>query len=821
MRQRSVVLSIGFVLLACFGGPGCDSAGGGTATADTDGGAPDGNGPGDLPGRPDGTAAGDTAPDLVPDTADNPDAAPDLAPADLPAPDQAGPDAAPPDAPADGGTPDAPPADSAPGDALPQDGAAGDTGAGDTAPDGGGEPRLAIAIAGEPPYLVGPVTVLVMAEPAAAFHGVEVLLGDASLGEALTPPFDVTFDSAAFADGPATLNATGVLAADGRRLEASLAVELANHAPLLDVRTPTAGEIVQGSPTAGFVVRPEVTASDGNGLTALTVTVGETVIDLDAGAGTVAVPLPVSGPDFPVPPLELVFTARDTTGAETSVPVAVQPSIVPFSFTVDLGTANGYPNTLRAAPDGSLLFQLGINSSTPGGLLYGFGAPAVAAVPVLAATDRGTPYEVAASDTNAFWLAYENSVNTLFTAPLGGGPLTELRRLVWNDSEQPLWYRPPVDGAGRLLVGWTTHGACTPEGCADVRLHLEGYAPDGTRLFEAPPSEATAGGEPIRLADGRLLVSLALPGEPARLTPLDLATGTWGTPFDAVDGVASWSNAVLVADDALFAIGTRPGAAGITVVTLAAFDPTAGTALWHVVLPAVYWSPEMTLPDAERTADGLRFYLQLGGPVPNGGLFEAGPAGLTNLWGCCDGFVPSLLGHATGARIRYVILNDWQNGTAGLVGLHDDGAPAFDIPLSGPILSGYRVLADQGLALVTAASYEAETATLLVVEPDGQQRYAIELPDAEAPAIREVGGQLLLVYSRAADGVTTLESRVPGDGSLRWRFHDGSSDTPTHAFWKLEPFAPWGLVLLPLQRRVGEGPYGSTYNHFALLGVQP
>ena len=114
--------------------------------------------------------------------------------------------------------------------------------------------------------LHGKVTVTVDATPAADFHGVELSLRGARVGLALKPPFTFHLDTKKFEDGPAVIEATGVLARTGEVIRDSARVDLEDFAPTIEVLVPGSSSAVAGSPSVGFAVRPVVHAFDGNGI---------------------------------------------------------------------------------------------------------------------------------------------------------------------------------------------------------------------------------------------------------------------------------------------------------------------------------------------------------------------------------------------------------------------------------------------------------------------------------------------------------------------------------------------------------------------------
>src|SRR4051812_26890769 len=162
---------------------------------------------------------------------------------------------------------------------------------------------LTVHVVGDPPLVAGKITVEVTPPTSVQLRSVDLLVRGAPAGSAATAPFRIELDSAAFADGPATLEARAVVDGSGDAERGTLDVTLANFAPEIGVLAPTDGVELIGSPTQGFAVKPKVKATDGNGVVAIWAEAGGAPVDLGKGDGSVTVPLHNVGVDFPSPPV--------------------------------------------------------------------------------------------------------------------------------------------------------------------------------------------------------------------------------------------------------------------------------------------------------------------------------------------------------------------------------------------------------------------------------------------------------------------------------------------------------------------------------------
>jgi hypothetical protein len=635
-------------------------------------------------------------------------------------------------------------------------------------------------------HVRGELAVRVEATPASAFHGVELTLRGQRLATDLRPPFAFTVDSGAFPDGPAELVATGVLERTGAAMVAEAQLSFENFAPALEVVVPADNAALTGSPRQGFRLAPVVDAADGNGIRRLwaNVDLGPDV-ELGAGDGSAALPLPPLGTDFPADFVRVDVHAEDDTGALTSVTHYTRPSnlVLQAPLPVDVRVED-----LRALPDGDVLVGVGLGSPA----VYGLITERTLAAPAVPVPDGDVgPTVTLGADVfyfrpEAAGLSFLHRGGTAAPEPLFHLDVATATRA----------FGPVLLSADRVAVGWreqATHAA-----------HVAVFSAGGAQLGDAPvtsPPGVRLRDPAIEAPDGRLVIASGAEGAPTY--PIDPLTGAAGAAWPPQGATIVFSDAQgLVACPAPNTYGPTRLAAYVDTVSAPAWDAT---------------DADPGLVDQVRRGPG-------GGAValintPAGAAlrrFDAG--GVTTLWGAPPGASAHLLATAPDSGDLLLEIGH-ADGQCSVTRLHRDGTSVWAAPLDvqlelGP--TGSLALAD-GSAVFAGMSPTGITSRVVGLGPHGV-RWSAESAIFDVPSLLEQDG-LLFLAGADAFGALLVEGRSTATGELGFRYHAATGAGVGVGVPGLAWSAAWGMILTSGQLDVGAPEPLHAPN--AILGLLP
>ena len=659
---------------------------------------------------------------------------------------------------------------------------------------------IAVRVEGDPSPLSGVVTAVVEASPEGFFHGVEIDLGGARVGTVLSPPFVLSIDTTTFPDGPAELSAVGVVAESGEEVRAAIAVDLANVAPALTVIEPRDGEEILGSPTKGFAIHPIVEVDDPNGVASLTVTVEGEEIDLGAGDGSIAVPIP-AGADFPRAPLDLVFTATDLFGNASTRAVAVTPTNLALRFERSFGYALPMLARLDVAESGALLCQIGKNSSTGDGPLYGI-------------TDPGAPAEASLS----------------FETPMPGPAVQSGEGVFFftREGSDGALYRATHDGASTLLLTLppSTYSTLDPLRLADGRVlgawvdpassvtHAFAYHPDGALDFTAALPLQLAGQGPPRVLADRLLLVASAGSAPAAIHPMNTASGALDAAWALPSGNAVWK--ILAVDPAgVVTTNLASSPSGPPSTTLSLFAAPGGASLWEHDTGGTYPYWARVEPGGEAlvfsfaSQQGARSELSRFSDKGKALLWQGGVEAHESLLGAIDESTIALVGMKPDTQ-------SWD-----LIALGLDGAEAWRRSLARSNLDRFALLADGSVLVSSVTDWSTATDVALeLVDAAGVPLWQEVLPCRGAGALHDLGDLVVVQYVHADGSATVFEARDRATGALRWRYREPSPANLGGTLTVMAESAAWGVILGPAPRAVDMGG-GVMTNTAVVLGLVP
>jgi hypothetical protein len=637
-------------------------------------------------------------------------------------------------------------------------------------------------------HVRGELAVRVEATPASAFHGVELTLRGQRLATDLRPPFVFTVDSRAFPDGPAELVATGILKRTGAALVAEARLSFENFAPALEIVAPADNAALTGSPRQGFRLAPVVSAADGNGIRRLwaNVDLGPEV-DLGAGDGSTALPLPPLGADFPADFVRVDVHAEDDTGALTSVTHYTRPSNLVLQVPLP---ANARVADLRALPDGDVLVGLGSPA------VYGLVSERTLTAPAVPVPDGDVgPTVTLGADVfyfrpEAAGLSFLHRGGTAAPEPLFHLDVATATRA----------FGPVLLSANRVAVGWqeqTTHAA-----------HVAVFSAEGAKLGDAPvttPAGVRLGDPAIEAPDGRLVITSGTEGAPTYA--IDPLTGAAG---------AAWppQGATIVFSDAQGVVARPaplPAPNTYTTTRLAAYADTVSPAVWDTtdadpgLVDRVCRGPggsALALIDNEAGASLRRF--------------DAG--GVTTLWSAPPGASAHVLATAPDSGDLLLQIGH-ADGSCSVTSLHPDGSSVWAAPLDvhlelGPTSS--LALAD-GSAIFVGMSPTGNTLRVVALGPKGV-RWSAESALFESASLLEQDG-LLFLAGGDAFGAQLVEARSTATGELDFRYHAATGVGVGVGAPALAWSAAWGMILTPGQLDVSAPEPLHAPN--AILGLLP
>lgn len=645
--------------------------------------------------------------------------------------------------------------------------------------------------------------VVVDASPPAAFHGVELSLGDASIGAALVPPFTFSVDTTAFDDGEVDLVAVGVVALTAEQLRVTAPVEIANTGPALEVVSPVDGASILGSAPSGFELAPVVEAQDPNGVASLTVTIAGEETSLGAADGTVSVALPDSDIDFPHAPVDLVFEATDRFGNASTKTIAVTPSILAMRFERAFGSGLPMLSHMTVADSGALVCQVGKNSSTGDGSLYVIAQPDQAEHPALVA-ETPAPGPAALTGDSLYYFGWTSSVTTFTRATLSG-EVTSLFELGGSSYQQPSVHPFRLDD-GRVLGAWVEPGI--------PATHLFVYQPDGALELEVVHAPLTiTSSKALPLAGRVVFVAAPSFGGTGGVYAADTTTGALSGPWALPSGDAIQE---LVAADPLgvLALGMVPGNNGPPDTSLAFFEPLGGKPEWEHPLGGTY--PSWAKVEANSVA---RVFAFGSSQDARSELALYSSSGKTTLWQGGAGAHESALGPIDEMTLALIGMNPDQS--FGLIALSLDGAEQWREPLARAYLDRQQVLSDGSIVVTSLSDWStAVDVALQRFDKNGELVWDDVLPCRGVGGFLEHDGVLLVQYVTADSSATVYEARDLASGDVRWRFRE-PSPANTGGIVSVMIYSPaWGLFLGPAPSAVDVGA-GAMSNNAVVLGLVP
>jgi hypothetical protein len=667
-------------------------------------------------------------------------------------------------------------------------------------------PAITVRVEGDPSFLSGTVNVVVDATPPSVFHGVELSIGEAKVGNDEEPPFSFLLDTAEYPDGKVDLTAVGVVADTAERLTASLATELANHPPDLVVQSPEQDALIVGSPSKGFTLSPVCVVSDPNGVDSVSVTVEGTSFDLGACDGSVSVTLP-TGTDFPHDSIELEFRATDAFGHQTARSTQVTPTNLASRFERDFGGSLPMLARVMIADDGTAVFQVGRNSSAGDGSLYVMNTLASMAAPELV-IEEPAPNDAVLSGSDLYFFGSDQGDWALYHAPLDGAP----KALVTLDSasyQQPS-FRPWKREDGRVFAVWTEPTVST--------MHLVAFDAGGVKVFDKahpglmpgyssmpPISNTTALGDRIVMLAGDPQASSST------VHVFDGDTGAlldaWGLPSGnpVTDIVALEEHGVVVRTQ-LPAQGGPPDSA------LALIDPATGDFAWERPL-------EGTHPQWISAGSGFATvfaFASTDGAIS--ALTRHTADGATVLWSGAPNGHEGIVGHHGSLLVLtgMTATETWQ-----LIGLGTDGTLQWQADLALPYLDRSLVLSDGSVSAHSVTSYTDPAGSVWeMFDAEGNRVWEHSIASQSVGGVIELGELIVCAYVAADGAEQVYEARDRASGELRWRYRQGSPANLGGAISVMAWSETWGVLLGPAPTAVEESG-GGTSHAAVVLGLVP
>ena len=625
----------------------------------------------------------------------------------------------------------------------------------------------------------GSITITVDATPAPAFHGVELSMRGERIGTASHAPFTFIIDSAAFADGPATIDATGIVARTGEALHASATTEIENGPPLMQIVAPAPDAAILGSPASGFHFAPIVSAVDGNGVDRIWAEIGGTEVDLGAGDGSVSLTLPPRGPEVPGDFVPVIFHAKDRSGEAIAQTIYVKGSNV--ALQAKLPEAQAITD-LRALPGGGAL--VGIGSK----IAYGVVLDRSVDAPVRAVPDGNVgPVVRLGEDSLYFW---PESTGLRFVHAEGGAAPTTIFQL--DAATQTRALGPVVLSANRVAVGWIDHATHS------ARLGL--FTPQGGALSEtsfAVPAGVSLGDGVLEAPDGKLLVPMA-----ASYRIIDPSSGTTGPSWPSAEGT------IVLADHDGIVARHRPDVAS-SEVHLAGFTDTTSPPAWDTVIEA----EDVVLHAARAAGGGARVLVDT--PTTTE-LRRYDVAGVETLWAAPSATHASLLSVVPDSGDLILRVEDGSLGGFEAVRLRTDGTAAWTIPIDIDPESLFAL--DDGAVVVAGHDAGSASAKVMTIGPEGM-RWSD--PSSILSLSRSIAHDGRVITVGADDFIAmVVEVRSLATGTLELRYRgEPLPSSPGAARLPLAWSDAWGVILtggaLPLG--APEHPKHTS----ALLGFLP
>jgi hypothetical protein len=667
-------------------------------------------------------------------------------------------------------------------------------------------PAITIRVDGDPSVLSGTVNVIVDATPPSAFHGVELSLGEAKVGNDEEPPFSFSLDTAEYPDGKVDLKAVGVVAETAERLTATLATELANHPPELVIQTPEEDALLVGSPSKGFAIAPVCAVSDPNGVKSVSLTLAGKSFDLGACDGSVSVTLP-TGNDFPHDAIELAFRATDAFGHETTQSVQVTPTNLASRFERDFGGYLPMLARIMIADDGTAVFQIGQNSSSGDGSLYVMNTLASMAAPEFM-IEEPIPANAVLSGRDLYFFGSDQGDWALYHAPLGGAPqvLVELDGATYQQPAVHPWKRED----GRVFAVWTEPTVST--------MHLVAYDADGVKVFDKAHAGLMPGyssmppiGNTTVLGDRLVMIA----GDPEASTSavhvFDAGTGAlvdaWAPPSGNL-----LSDIVVVEDHGVVVKTQVAMQGGQPDSALALVDPANGTFVWERPL-------EGTHPQWVRVEPGsVTVFAFASTQDAISALTRHTPDGATVLWSGAPNGHEGIVGHH-GSTL--VLTGMTGAETWHLIAVGTDGTVQWQAELARPYLDRSLVLSDGSTSTHSLTSYANATESVWeMFDVEGNRVWEHAIPSQSVGGVIELGDLIVCAYVAAGGAEQVYEARDRASGELRWRHRQGSPANLGGSVSVMAWSDTWGLLIGPAPTAV-EDSGGGTSHAAVVLGLVP
>ncbi len=667
-------------------------------------------------------------------------------------------------------------------------------------------PAISIRLEGNPSPLSGTVNVVVDATPPSAFHGVELSLGDTKIGNDEEPPFSFSLDTADYPDGKVDLKAVGVVAETAERLTATLATELANHAPDLVIESPEQDAFLVGSPSKGFAFAPVCAVSDPNGVASVTVTIDGVSTDVGACDGSVSVTLP-TGTDFPHEAIDLEFRATDAFGHETARSMQVTPTNLASRFERDFRGSLPMLARIMTADDGTAVFQIGENSSSGDGSLYAMNALASMAGPELVIEDP-RPANAVLSGRDLYFFGSDQGDWALYHAPLDGAPkaLIELDGATYQQPAVHPWKRED----GRVFAVWTDPTVST--------MHLVAYDEGGVEVFDKAHPGLMPGyssmppiGNTTELGDRIVMIA----GDPQ--------ASTWAVHvFDADTGASldAWappsgnllSDIVVVEEHGVVVKTQIPVQGGPPDAGLALVDPATGAFVWERPLDGTH--PQWV--NVQPGAVTVFAFASTEGAISS--LTRHTPGDVSVLWSGAPNGHEGIVGHHGSTLLLTTVTGDELRR---LTALSTDGTLQWQADVALPYLDRTLVLSDGSVSTHSLSSYTETTESVWeLFDVEGKRLWEHSMALQSVGGVIEIGELIVCAYVAAGGAERVYEARDRASGELRWRHRQGS---PANLGGTLSVMAwseAWGVLLGPAPTVVDEG--GGDMSHTAVvLGLVP
>ncbi len=665
---------------------------------------------------------------------------------------------------------------------------------------------ITIRVEGDPSFLSGTVNVVVDATPPSAFHGVELSLGGAKVGNDEEPPFSFSLDTAEYPDGKIDLKAVGVVAETAERLTATLATELANHPPDLVIQSPEEDAFLVGSPSKGFTLAPVCAVSDPNGVESVSVTLEGTSFDLGACDGSVSVTLP-TGTDFPHAALELEFRATDAFGHETARTVQVTPTNLASRFERDFGGAMPMLARIMMADDGTSVFQIGQNSSSGDGSLYVMNTLASMAEAELVIEDP-IPANAVLSGRDLYFFGSDQGDWALYHASLDGAP----KALVTLDGasyQQPAvhpWRRED----GRVFAVWTDPTVST--------MHLVAYDAGGVKVFDKAHAALMPGYSSMPPISNTTVLGdriVMLAGDPQASTSavhvFDAGTGALVDAWAPPSGNPV-SDIVAVEDQGVVVKTQVPAQGGPPDSALALIDPATGTFVWERPLVGTH-------PQWISVGSGFATVFAFASNQDAiSALTRHTPGGAAVLWSGAPNGHEGVVGHHGSSLVLTGMTGaeTWQ-----LIALGTDGTLLWQVDLALPYLDRSLVLSDGSVSVHSLTSYTEATESMWeMFGAEGNRVWEHSIPSQSVGGVIELGELIVCAYVAAGGADQVYEARDRASGELRWRHRQGSPANLGGSISVMAWSEAWGVLLGPAPTALEESG-GDTSHAAVVLGLVP